>query len=282
MNIKKVIFTALITSMFVSLLSGCAGTKSAQTTNTQEKKKLVIGVLAREKPDIDYLAEKLKTQGYEVEARVFNDNVALNLATEDGSIDANYFQNEPYLNTFNKNKGTHLVAYNPWIFTMADLFVSKKYKTLNDLPDGAKIAVANDPTNRTRELRLLADNGLIILKEGIDLPTVLDITSNPKNFNIIEIDPRSKAGAFPDLDAMVVPSITVYQMKDPAVTVKGALLKEKPDVFKKFGGIMFVVKEGNQNAIWLKKAVDVMTTKEYSDWLLKTYEGAKIPLSEAK
>lgn len=73
---------------------------------------------------------------------------------------------------------------------------------MDELPQGAKIGIANDSANRARELQLLADNGLIQLREGIDLPTVLDVVENSKKLEFVEIDPRSRVGAFADLDAM--------------------------------------------------------------------------------
>lgn len=294
MNLKKLTAIVLTVSTAIVGLSACSAgqtasasssASAAQSQNSSraqsaQSKKIVIGILAREKPDIDYVAEKLKSRGYDLETKVFNDNVAMNMATADGSIDVNYFQNKPYLESFNKSKGTDLISYGPEIFYTKDLLVSKKYKTLASLPQGAKIGVANDQTNRARELQLLAANGLITLKEGVKYPTVLDITQNTKKFNFIEIDPRSRVGAFPDLDAMTAPSITVYQMNDQQVTVKGALCSETPDAYKKYGGIVFAVKKGNDSQKWLKKAVEIMTTKDYATWLENTYKGAKIPLSE--
>ncbi|WP_025719931.1 MetQ/NlpA family ABC transporter substrate-binding protein [Paenibacillus polymyxa] len=249
---------------------------SGQESAKSDNKKIVIGLLAREEPDIQFVAEKLKSEGYDIETRVFNDNIALNTATEDGSLDANYFQNKPYLNSFNESKKTHLAAYGPEIFTTPVLFVSKKYKSIDELPKGAKVGIANDSANRARELQLLEANGIIKLKEGVDLPTLLDIEENPKNLNFVETDPRNRVGIFPDLDAMTAPSITVYQMNDPEVVT---LLEETKEVYSNYGGVLFVVKEGYQNKEWLDKAIAFMTSQEYGDWLLKTYHGVKKPLN---
>lgn len=249
---------------------------SGQESAKSDNKKIVIGLLAREEPDIQFVAEKLKSEGYDIETRVFNDNIALNTATEDGSLDANYFQNKPYLNSFNESKNTHLAAYGPEIFTTPVLFVSKKYKSIDELPKGAKVGIANDSANRARELQLLEANGIIKLKEGVDLPTLLDIEENPKNLNFVETDPRNRVGIFPDLDAMTAPSITVYQMNDPEVVT---LLEETKEVYSNYGGVLFVVKEGYQNTEWLDKAIAFMTSQEYGDWLLKTYHGVKKPLN---
>ncbi|TYA11235.1 hypothetical protein FRY98_18880 [Paenibacillus faecis] len=278
--------TALIWS---AVLVGCSnsGTKNAaasssgeassgQESNKPDHKKIVIGLLAREQPDVQFVADKLKAEGYDIETKVFNDNIALNTATEDGSLDANFFQNKPYLKSFNESKNTHLAAYGPEIFTTPVLFVSKKYKSIDELPEGAKIGIANDSVNRARELQLLDANGLVKLKEGVDLPTLLDIEENPKKLNFVETDPRNRVGIFPDLDAMTAPSITVYQMNDPEVV---KLFEETKEVYSNYGGIVFVVKEGYENTEWLDKAIALMTSQEYADWLLETYHGVKQPLN---
>ncbi|MDX5629371.1 MULTISPECIES: MetQ/NlpA family ABC transporter substrate-binding protein [unclassified Brenneria] len=252
---------------------------ASQPQHAGKPQKIVIGVIAREQPDIDYVAQKLKPAGYDIRVQVFNDNIALNHATADGSIDANYFQNEKYLNSFNQSNGTRLVAYGPNIYTTPVVFVSKKHKDVNAFPDGAKIGIANDSANRARELALLAANGLIKLRPGVELPTLLDITENPKNLKFIEIDPRSRVGAFADLDAMTAPSITVYQMADPDVTIETALFEETPDVYKQYGGVLLAIPEGSaeKNKPWLDSVVEVLSSKEYAEWLLKTYHGVKKP-----
>ncbi|OZQ74769.1 MetQ/NlpA family ABC transporter substrate-binding protein [Paenibacillus odorifer] len=274
----------LIMTTVIVLLVGCSQSSSSSSDAQSDAKsqKIVIGVIAREQPDIDYVAEKLKPEGYQIETQVFNDNIALNNATADGSIDANYFQNEKYMNSFNESNGTELVAYGPNIYTTPVLFVSKKYKTVDELPQGAKIGIANDSANRARELQLLADNGLIQLREGIDLPTVLDVVENSKKLEFIEIDPRSRVGAFADLDAMTAPAITVAQMNDLQVTIDTALLQETPEVYKQYGGILLAIKKGTEekNKEWLDAIVSVMTSKEYSQWLLDTYKGVKKPYNE--
>lgn len=262
-------------------LAGCSTQASGQSAaSSGAKSDIKVAVLAREEPDVNFVAEKLKGT-YNVTAQVFSDNNAINEATVDGSVDVNYFQNPPYLESWNQSRGTNLVAYGDPIFNTIDLLVSKKYKTLDELPSGASILVANDNTNRARELKLLEAGGLITLNPDVELPTSLDITDNPKGLNIVEIDPRSKLGAFPDSDAMVTVSITVYQMNDPDITVDKALIKETPDVYKQYGGVILTVKPENQDAQWLKDLYDAFGTQEFADFLEETYKGAKVPRGQA-
>ncbi|ASA20352.1 MetQ/NlpA family ABC transporter substrate-binding protein [Paenibacillus donghaensis] len=277
MKKTSIIALALVSVLSLSLLAGCGNNSSEG-----QSKKIVIGVIAREQPDIDYVAEKLKPEGYDIEVQVFNDNIALNNATADGSIEANYFQNEKYMTSFNESNGTSLIPYGPNIYTTPVVFVSKKYKSADELPEGAEIGIANDSANRARELQLLATNGLIKLREGVELPTLLDITENKKKLSFIEIDPRSRVGAFADLDAMTAPSITISQMNDPEVTIDNALFQETSEVYKQYGGIVLAISKDaeTENKEWLDKVVDILSSKEYAEWLLKTYNGVKKPYNQ--
>jgi D-methionine transport system substrate-binding protein len=233
-----------------------------------------IGVLARDAPDLGQVATALKKEGIDMTVVVFDDNIAMQHATEEGSLNANYFQSANYLESYVKsNPGSKLVKYGPWLHTNADVFVSKKYDSPNALPNGAKIGIANDSFNTSRELRLIETTGIIKLKPGVALVTPLDVTSNPKNIKFIQVDPRSRVGAFPDLDAMTAPGITVYLMKDPTVKV---LTMETPEVYKEFGGNYWVTANVNANKAWLDAAIKYMSSNEYKDWVKKEYNGLKM------
>ena len=260
-------------------LAGCSTQASGQTAASGAKSDIKVAVLAREEPDVNFVAEKLKGT-YDVTAQVFSDNNAINESTIDGSVDVNYFQNKAYLDSWNQSKGSDLTFYEDPIFSTIDILVSKKYSTVEALPDGAQILVANDNANRARELKLLETGGLIKLNPDVQLPTTLDITDNPKNIQVVEVDPRSRVGAFADVDAMVAPSITVYQMNDPDVTVDKALLAETPDVYRTYGGTGLVVKPENQDAQWLKDLYDAFRSDDYKQFIKDTYKGAKAPYTD--
>jgi D-methionine transport system substrate-binding protein len=269
-----------IAGMAVLALTFCSKAKAPETAavgESKELKKILVGVLAREEPDINYIKEGLAAIGYDIEPRVFNDNMTLNVAVTDGSLDANYFQHALYLENFNRNRGTNLVVSSPPISDNPHIFVSRKYKTFESLPAGAKIAIAQDDSNRGRNLNLLAKHGYITIKPGIEFPTVLDITDNPKKIEFIEMNPRSMGAAFPDLDGMVTSCGTVYSMRDPEVTPKTAIFMEEPEVYYKYDGLIWTTLPERANEEWLKKAIEIMTSKEFGDWLLETFEGSKIP-----
>ncbi|WP_052492442.1 MetQ/NlpA family ABC transporter substrate-binding protein [Leucobacter komagatae] len=246
--------------------AGDAGAADEQDVTVQ------VGILSREQPEIEFLAKHLKEEGITLEFKSFDDNIALNRATAEGSLDANFFQNATYLKAQNESTGQNLQAYGDWLQTSAVQFVSSKYDSIDALPDGASIGIANDQANRARELQLLESNGLIELKAGVELPSTLDITANPKNIKWVEVDPRSRVGAFPDLDAMTAPAITVYLMEDPSVN---ALAEETPEVYETYGGVLWVVAEGTTDLPWLDTAIEFMQSDTYKDWLADHYKNIK-------
>lgn len=258
----------------LALLVGCSApaAEAEKPAKTKEAISVTVGILARDAPDMDRVAKHLKGEGVNMEVKVFDDNIAMNRATEDGSLNANYFQSASYLKSFNESNTGKLEKYGPWMHTHAVLLVSSKFDSVKAFPNGAKIGIANDTFNRSRELRLLETTGLIKLKEGVEMPSVLDVVSNPKNVEFIEVDPRSRVGAFPDLDAMTAPGVTVFQMNDPSVKT---LTEETPAVYKEFGGVYWVTADTAANKEWLDKAIKYMGTTEHKDWLTKEYRGLK-------
>jgi D-methionine transport system substrate-binding protein len=261
-------------------LTGCGSDASSSDDGASDAAPdpLIIACLAREEPDVLWLADKL-SDTYNIESQVFSDNNAINEATLDGSVAVNYFQNVTYLDSWNESHDSDLVFYGGPVFHTCDLLVSKTAKTVDELADGAQVLVANDSANQARELQLLEAAGLITLDSDAELPTIYDIVDNPKNLDIIEVDPRSRVGAFADVDAMVAPSITVYQMDDPDVTVEGALYAEEPEVYRATGGTGFVVTSEVAAAepAWLVDLYAATQTQEFADFIEETYAGAKIP-----
>ncbi len=232
---------------------------------------VAVGILAREEPEIQFLKEQLAPLGVTLEYQVINDNVVINRATYEGDLDANYFQNPVYLKAQNEANGWDLKTYGDWIQTSAVVFVSSKYPD-GKLPDGAKIGIADDAANQARELQLLADNGEIELRDGVELPGLLDITSNPKNYEFVPVNPRSRAAAFPDFDAMTSPSITVYQMQDPSIEI---IYEETPEVYENYGGVLWVVPGDTGTLPWLDAAIEIQTSDAYKQFLEDYYHGIK-------
>ena len=272
MSIKRVLMTAAVGA--AAALALVAGAFAADPPKDGKPTAVKIGVLARDAPDLTQVSKALKKDGIDMQVVVFDDNIAMQHATEEGSLNANYFQSANYLASYVKsNPKSKLVKYGPWLHTNADVFVSKKFGSVDAIPKDGKIGIANDSFNTSRELKLIETTGLIKLKPDVNLATPLDVVTNPKNLKFIQVDPRSRVGAFPDLDAMTAPGITVYLMKDPGVKV---LAMETPEVYKEYGGNYWVTANVDANKAWLDAAIKYMSTSEYKDWIKKEYNGLKM------
>ena len=276
----------IVATLALAGLAACSNGSGASSSTSQTSasgasssapETITIACLAREEPDVLFIADKLKDK-YKIVSQVFSDNNAINEATLDGSVTLNYFQNVPYLKSWNEAHKSDLQYYKDGIIYTRDILVAHNAKSVDEIPNGAKGLVANDAANQARELKLLEQAGLIKLN-GAEQPTLYDIVENPKNLEIVEVDPRSRAGAFPDVEFMVAPSITVYQMNDPNVKVSDALASETKDVFAATGGTGFVVpkKLADENPQWLQDVYSAFQSNEFGDFVEKTYDGAKIP-----
>ena len=179
---KKVIALIAVAALSVSALTGC-GSKGA------DDKTIKVAATAVPHAEILEAAKPLlEEQGYTLEVQVFDDYVQPNEVVESGEFDANYFQHIPYLDSFNEEKGTHLVNAGGIHYEPFGIYPGTK-SSLDDLAEGDTIAVPNDTTNEARALLLLQDNGIITLKDGAGLEaTVNDIAENPKNIKIQELE----------------------------------------------------------------------------------------------
>ncbi|MEE1896281.1 MetQ/NlpA family ABC transporter substrate-binding protein [Pseudomonas otitidis] len=163
-------------------------------------KPLKLGTTAAFAPPLEVAVEEAAKQGLKVELVEFTDWNTPNITLANGDIDANYFQHTPFLENANKEGGFTLKAFAPGIINNVGLY-SKRYKAIADLPEGAKVAIANDPINGGRGLQLLQKAGLLKLKEGVGYKATLDdIVDNPKHVDIIELEAVQLVRALDDVD----------------------------------------------------------------------------------
>ncbi|MFV0885463.1 MetQ/NlpA family ABC transporter substrate-binding protein [Metapseudomonas otitidis] len=163
-------------------------------------KPLKLGTTAAFAPPLEVAVEEAAKQGLKVELVEYTDWNTPNITLANGDIDANYFQHTPFLENANKEGGFTLKAFAPGIINNVGLY-SKKYKAIADLPEGAKVAIANDPINGGRGLQLLQKAGLLKLKEGVGYKATLDdIVDNPKHIDIIELEAVQLVRALDDVD----------------------------------------------------------------------------------
>lgn len=270
---KKVLSGILAGVLAVSVFAGCGG-------KVQDKGTITIAASATPHAEILEAAKPiLAKQGWNLEVTVFDDYVLPNEVVESGEIDANYFQHVPYLDSFNEEKGTHLVEVGKIHYEPFGIYPGTK-SSLDDIADGDVIAVPNDTTNEARALLLLQDNGIITLKDGAGLEaTVNDIAENPHNVQIEELAAESVARVKDEVAYIVLNGN--YALEAGFSVGKDALAYEKTDseAAKTYVNVI-VVKEGNEDNEGIKALVDVLKSDEIKDYINSTYDGAVIPYEE--
>ncbi|MFE5583549.1 MetQ/NlpA family ABC transporter substrate-binding protein [Kitasatospora sp. NPDC056531] len=218
----------------------------------------------------DNLAEKA---GLKLDIKEVTDYVTPNTAVQDGSADANYFQHVPYLEDFNKKHGTDIVSVETVHLEPLGLY-SKKVKAIADLPDGATIGLPNDATNEGRALKLLADNKLITLKDGVSTTaTPADVTGNPKNLKWKELEAAQLPRSVSDLDAAVINGN--YAIDSGLKPATDALVLEKAEG-NPYANIL-AVKKGKENDPRVKKLAELLHSDEVKKYINDTFQGSVIP-----
>ncbi len=223
----------------------------------------------------------LEEKGYDLEVTVFDDYIMPNEVVESGEFDANYFQHIPYLESYNEEKGTHLVNAGGIHYEPFGIYPGTK-DSLDDIAEGDTIAVPNDTTNEARALLLLQDNGIITLKDGAGLEaTVNDIAENPYNVEIVELAAEQVARVVDDTSYVVLNGN--YALQAGFSVAKDALAYETSDseAAKTYVNVI-AVKEGNEDSEPIKALVEVLKSDEIKDYINSTYDGAVIPFEDSE
>ena len=299
---KKKIATLLIATLTLGVvgLTGCGANDDAtnettenvateetevadaateETTDTAPEELEVLKVGASITPHAEILAQVkdvLAQEGYDLQVVEYNDYVLPNTALEDGELDANFFQHQPYLDDFNAENGTHLVSVAAVHFEPFGLYAGKTDSIAN-LKDGAIVAVPNDTTNEARALLLLEAQGLIKLKEGAGLTaTVLDIEENPLNLEIKEIEAAQLVRSLPDVD---IAAINGNYAAEGGLNVADAIAVEASDSLAAdtYANVI-VVKEGNESTEKTQALVDAVLSDGVKSYIEETYGNAVIPV----
>ena len=242
-----------------------------------------ISVAASATPHAEILEQAkplLEEKGYELEVKIFEDYIIPNEVVESGDFDANYFQHIPYLESFNEEKGTHLVDAGDIHYEPFGIYPGKK-ESLDDIEEGDTIAVPNDTTNEARALLLLQDNGIIKLKEGVGLEaTKNDIEENPHNVEIIELEAAQIPRVVQDMSYVVLNGN--YALQADYSVAKDSLAYEKSDseAAKTYVNLI-AVKEGNEDSEAIKALVEALKSDEIKEYINETYDGAVIPFEDS-
>lgn len=260
---KKLLLLFVLTLSLA--LVGCGGDKDENT--------LVVG--ASPEPHsklLELIKDDLKDEGVNLEIKDYSDYVQPNLAVNDGDIDANFFQHEPYLDNFVEERNVDLVSVGKVHIEPMGLY-SKKIKSLEELEDRAKISIPNDPTNGGRALLLLQDNNLIKLDEKAGFnATEKDIVDNPKNIEIQALEAAQLSRTLDDVDASIINGN--YALEADLNPVKDAIILEKKD--SPYANIL-VVKKGNENNENIKKLLKALQSDKIKKYIEENYNGGVIP-----
>ena len=264
---KKILAIALIALFTIASVFA----QAASETQPSETK-IVVG--ATPEPHAALLAlvvDDLASQGITLEVKEFTDYVTPNDAVEYGEIDANYFQHIPYLESFNTEHGYHLVNAGG-IHVEPIALYSSKYSSLSDIPNGAVVAIPNDPTNEARALLLLQEAGLITLREGAGIEaTPLDVKKNPLKLKFKEIEAASLPRVLDDVDAAVI---------NGNYALPAGLSAKKDGLFVEGSSSPYVnviaVKAGNENKPAIKALIKAIESEKVKEYINKKYPNGEV------
>lgn len=242
--------------------------------NADELKKLKVGATSGPHAEIlEYLKERLKAEGIDLEVYTFSDYISPNAALDQGDLDANSYQHQLFLDTQNKDRGYKLVSVAKTVVCPMG-FYSKKIGDIDDLKDGATVSVPNDPANVGRALVLLEKKGFIKLKEGTGYQaSVLDIVDNPKKLRLIEIEAPQLPRVLDDVD---IGAVNVnYAVEAGLSPLKDSILLE--DAATSPFANLIVVREENRDDPLVKKLIEAYQTDETAKFMIERYKGGFVP-----
>ncbi|MBU2702625.1 D-methionine transport system substrate-binding protein [Sporomusaceae bacterium BoRhaA] len=259
--------TSLLVVFSLTLLAGC-GSQSTAPENKVIKVGVTAGPHAEIMDEVKKLAEK---QGLKIEVVEFNDYIQPNVALNQGDIDLNSFQHEPYLKNIVKDRGFDIVSIGKGVIFPMGIY-SKKVKDLNQVADGGTIAIPNDPTNGGRALLLLQQKGLLKLKEGAGLTASADdIAENPKHLNIKELDAAQIPRSLDDIDAAAIN--TNYALTAGLNPVKDSIALESGE--SPYANIIAARGQDKDNPAYLK-LVEIYHSDQIKAFIQEHFKGSVI------
>jgi D-methionine transport system substrate-binding protein len=283
---KKSLLT-IIFALFVAVLVACGGAdqKGTESTEGAEGETTTLKVGASPVPHAEILEEVkplLKEQGIELEIVEFTDYVLPNKALAEEELDANYFQHEPYLKGQIADNGYKFVNAGGVHIEPIGVY-SKRYKSLDDLPEGAKIIMSNSVADHGRMLSMLEEKGLITIKEGVEktAATIEDIDENPKKLVFeadIEAPMVSKAYANDEADAFLINGNYALEAglnpADDSIALESA--KDNPYVN------LIVVREGDEAREDIKALIDALRSEKIQEFIDTKYKGSVISAAKSE
>ncbi|MDX1084780.1 MetQ/NlpA family lipoprotein [Sinorhizobium medicae] len=250
-----------------------AAALAALTAGTALAETIKVGVTPGEHAEImEKVKEVAATKGLDIEILEFSDYVVPNQALADGDLNANSFQHQPYLDNQIADRGFDIVSVGLTITTPMGVY-SNKVKSLDELEDGATVAIPNDPTNGGRALLVLASKGLIKVNADVGLKvTPADVTENPKNIQFAELDAAQLPRSLADVDAAVIN--TNYALEADLHPKEDAIAIESE---KSPYANVIAVRAADKDAPWVKTLVEAYHDEKIKTFIVEHFKGALIP-----
>lgn len=284
---KKVLSVLLIAVMAGTMLAGCgksdsgndSGSDSQSETqsdsedegSSEDKEVIKIGIRADMVNQLESVRDEIEALGYTVEESVFDDSVQPDVALAEGSLDMNWYQHGPYLESYNSENGTDLVMIEPKTFYPLFAMYSDKWDSIDKLPDGATIGLCNDATNQARGLNMLQSQGLIKLDDSVDVPTMYDVKENPHNFKFIEAEMSVLPQSLSDADAIC---LAAGHMVNAGLSAEGYLCQSDDNDTYAVG---FAVRSEDKDAKWAKEIAEVVQCDDLAEYFKTEKAGTQIP-----
>ena len=274
---KRILVLIFTLSLILALSAGCSKAApeqpAAQDQDQKEQVTLKVGATPIPHAEIlNFVIPILEKENIKLEIVDFQDYVQPNTALADKELDANFFQHQPYLDNFNKERNLDLVSIGSVHVEPLGLY-SKSIKDISEINEGNTIAIPNDATNAARALLLLQSNGIIKLKEGAGIEaTEKDIAENPKNLKIQPVEAAQLPRVLEDVDAAVIN--TNFALPAGLNPVKDAIVIEGKD--SPYANIV-VVRKGDENRAELQKLMEILTSEEVKKFIEEKYSGSIVP-----
>ena len=262
-----------MTRRFLAALFGLLLTAPIALSEAASAKTYKVGVTpGTHERVLEFVKPRLAEAGIDIKIVSFSDYVLPNQAVNDGDLDMNSFQHQPYLDNQVRDRGLKLVSVGTNFVEPMGVY-SKKIKSLAELKPGDGVAIPNDPTNGGRALLLLQKQGLIKLRAGAGLTAgVVDIADNPRKLKFVELDAAQLPRSLPDVAAAAIN--TNYALEADLVPTRDAIVIEAAD--SPYANI-FVVHARDKDAAWVKTFVAVYQTPAVRDFILEAFKGAVVP-----
>ncbi|MFH8466635.1 MetQ/NlpA family ABC transporter substrate-binding protein [Streptomyces sp. NPDC017991] len=274
---RKPVISAAAAALALGLTLTACGSKGEGSGGGGDGGALIVGATAVPAGEVlSYIKKDLAAKnGLDLEIKEFTDYVLPNTALQEGSLDANLYQNEPFLDDFNKSKGTDLVPVVDAYLPPMGVY-SKKVQDVADLPDGVTVAVPSDITNEGRALKLLASEGVITLRAGAGTTaSPADIVKNPKNLKFKELEPAQLPRSLDDVAAAVINNNYAQDAglspADDAVLLESA--KNNP-----YANLL-AVKKGDEDDPRVEKLAELLTSDEVRKFIRDKYKGSVLPVT---